>query len=324
MISRVAEHCCWLSRYLERVENTARILEVNQSLLLDFYVPLEQQWNPILIISGIHDYPGPFEAELVQAHMTWDTDNPCSIVSSMGVARENARVVRETISAEMWNHLNTWNRWLQSGDARQIYLGDRNEFYARIRRINQLFHGITDGTMTHDEPWEFLQLGKHLERACQTARILDVKYHTILPTPDKVGVPVHNAHWVAILNSCSAYEPYHKLRRVAEPEVAVPEFLLFHPTFPRSVRHSLLQVRRAAHAISGHPVAQLENEAERTIHALVAWLHLVRIEDLLPAGLHDALTSIVDRIHEIGDAIYRTYFDVRVQIPTDEGFDPSI
>ncbi len=324
MISRVAEHCFWLSRYLERAENMARILEVNQTLLLDFEVPLEHQWKPVLIISGIHDYPGPYEAEQVQGHLTWNPDNPCSIAASIQFARENARIVRETISAEMWSHLNHSYRWMQSESARHLYQADRDEFYDRIRRVNQLFHGITDGTMAHDEPWEFLQLGKFLERACQTARILDVKYHVLLPTPELLGRPVQNAQWSAILNSCSAYEPYHKLRRVGEPAVAVPEFLLFHPSFPRSVRSCLLQARRAVHGISGRPIYQPESDAEKAIHDLVGWLHLVRIDDLLPAGLHEAITGIVNRIHDIGEAIYRTYFDVRLENLVAKGFDPTI
>src|SRR6516162_4918792 len=139
-----------MSRYLERAENTARILEVNQTLLLDFDVPLEQQWKPLLIISGIHDMPGEPDAE-----------------------------------------------------ARRLYERHRSEFYNQIKRVNQLLHGITDSTMSHDEPWEFIQLGKYLERACQTARILDAKYHILLPTPEHVGTPIDSAHWVAILTSCS-------------------------------------------------------------------------------------------------------------------------
>src|SRR5208282_5673575 len=102
MISRVAEHCFWMSRYLERSENAARVLDVNQTLLLDLDVPVEQQWRPLLIISGIHDFPGPLDAETVQDHMTWDMENPCSISASLAAARENARIIREIISAEMW------------------------------------------------------------------------------------------------------------------------------------------------------------------------------------------------------------------------------
>src|SRR5436309_11877544 len=164
MISRVAEHCFWMSRYLERAENTARILEVNQTLLLDFDVPLEQQWRPLLIISGIHDFSGPLDAEIVQDHMTWELANSSSIAAAIAAARENARIIREVISAEMWERMNYYHLWIQGQIARRLYDHDRGDFYAQIRRINQLIHGISDATMSHGEPWEFFQLGKYLER----------------------------------------------------------------------------------------------------------------------------------------------------------------
>jgi len=315
MISRVAEHCLWMSRYLERAENTARILEVNQTLLLDFDVPLEQQWRPLLIISGIHDMAGEPDAETVQNHLTWEMDNPSSIVSSIAAARENARIIREVISADMWERLNYYYLWLLSPAGRKLYEQGRSEFYNQIKRINQLFHGITDGTMFHGEAWEFIQLGKYLERACQTARILDVKYHILLPTPEHVGTPVDSAHWVAILTSCSGYEPFRKQGVAADPGMAVPDFLIFDPLFPRSVRHCLRQCQLAAHAISNRPLAQPGDEVEYTLNGLVGWLHLIRIADFVQAGLHEALTSVINRIHEIGSAIHRTYFDVHLQAP---------
>src|SRR6266404_5491522 len=112
VISRVAEHCFWMSRYLERVENTARVLDVNQTLLLDFFVPVDHQWKPLLIISGIHDYKGPTESEEVQRYMTWDPENPCSIVTSVTSARENARIIREVVSHEYWERINYYYLWL--------------------------------------------------------------------------------------------------------------------------------------------------------------------------------------------------------------------
>jgi uncharacterized alpha-E superfamily protein len=316
MISRVAEHCFWMSRYLERAENTARILEVNRTLLLDFDVPLEQQWKPLLIISGIHDMPGEPDAETVQRYCTWEQANCSSIVSSVNAARENARIIREVISAEMWERLNYYYLWLQSPTARRLYEQQRSEFYNQIKRLNQLLHGITDGTMSHGEPWEFIQLGKYLERACQTARILDVKYHILLPRPEDVGTPVDNAHWIAILTSCSGYEPFHKQpRALVDSGLAVPDFLIFEPGFPRSLRHCLCQCQRAAHAISAQPLNQPVSEVERVLHGLVGWLHLIKIQDFVQAGLHEALTSVINRIHEVGNAIHRTYFDVHLQTP---------
>jgi uncharacterized alpha-E superfamily protein len=315
MMSRVAEHCFWLSRYLERVEHTARLLDVNHALLLDLDVPVEHQWRPLLIINGIHDWPGDPESEAVQRSLTWEPSNAVSIVSSLSSARENARIIREVISAEMWERLNYYYLWLQSPAARALYDRNRSEFYGQIKRINQLFHGITDGTMSHGEPWEFLQLGKYLERACQTARIVDVKYHVLLPSPSHVGTPIDHAHWVAILTSCSGYEPFHKLRGAREQgmSAAVPGFLITDPLFPRSVRRCLVESQRAAHAISGRPVSQPGNAVERDLADLLGWLAKNGIIGLIKAGLHESLTTVVNRIHDIGDAIHSTYFDVRLQ-----------
>jgi uncharacterized alpha-E superfamily protein len=316
MISRVAEHCFWMSRYLERAENTARILDVNQGLLLDLQVPLEQQWRPVLIISGVYDMPGDPHAEAVQQYMTWETNNLSSIAASLAAARENARIIREVISAEMWERMNYYHLWLQGSAARAIYDGNRSEFYNQIRRINQLVHGIADATMAHGEAWEFFQFGKYLERACQTARILDVKYHILLATPEQIGTPVDIAHWVAILTSCSGYEPFHKkVRPPMETGVAVADFLIFDPLFPRSVCCCLAECQKAAHAISGRPVGQCENEVERLLAALANWLGGSDIHEIIKAGLHESLTSVVNQIHDIGAAIHRTYFDVRVQLP---------
>jgi uncharacterized alpha-E superfamily protein len=311
VISRVADHCFWLSRYLERAENTARVLEVNQTLLLDFAVPLEQQWQPLLIISGIHDMPKDADGEVVQHHLTWETSNLASIACSIAAARENARNIREVISGECWERLNYYYLWMQSSQARALYHSDRSAFYSQIKRINQLITGISESTMSHGEAWDFFQLGKYLERSCQTARILDVKYHMLLPTAEHVGTPIDNAHWVAILMSCSGYEPFHKQRPGADPGVAVAEFLIFDSIFPRSVRFCLGKCRVAAYAISSRPLGRPGNDVEHALDELVAWLNLTRIDDFVEAGLHEALTSIIDRIHAIGDTIHRTYFHHR-------------
>ncbi len=314
MISRVAEHCYWMSRYLERAESTARVLEVNQTLLLDFSVPMEQQWTPLLIISGIHDFTGSPDGETVQNHLTWEVNNPSSIVSSLAAARENARIIREVISGDMWERVNYYHLWLHSPAAHELYQRNRNEFYSQIKRINQLIYGIAEGTMSHGETWDFYLLGKYLERGSQTGRILDVKYHILLPTPDLVGTPIDSAHWTAILTSCSGFEPFQKKRLLGDPGYAVAEFLLFDPLFPRSVRFCLKQCRHAVHAISGRPTARPGNEVEHKLDHLLRWLNLVKIDDFIRAGLHQELTSIINRIHDIGDAVHHTYFDVRVEL----------
>jgi uncharacterized alpha-E superfamily protein len=310
MISRVAEHCFWMARYLERAENTARVLEVNQTLLLDFHLPYEQQWMPLLIICGIHEFPKEeATGERVQDHMTWDEENPFSIVSSLAWARENARIIREVISAEMWERMNYYHLWLQSPDTRAMYDCNRGEFYAQIRRINQLLHGISDVTMSHGEAWEFLQLGEHLERASQMARVLDVKYHMLLPRLDDVGSPIDNAHSVAILMSCSGYEPYHKKQRVTptDPGVAVADFLIFDQPFPRSVCHCLIRCRRSLDAI-GRPAGVVATIADRKLDELLNWLDTRDIKDLIASGLHESLTHVVEGVHAVGQAVHDTYF----------------
>jgi uncharacterized alpha-E superfamily protein len=317
MISRVAEHCFWMARYLERAENTARILEVNHTLLLDFQVPTEQQWKPLLIISGMHEFEGVAHEDSVQEYMTWDPENPFSIVSSLSWARENARIIREVISAEMWERINYYHLWMQRAEGRGAYEASRSEFYAQIRRINQLIHGIADATMSHGEAWEFFKLGTYLERASQMARILDVKYHTLLPQVEDVGSPVDHAHWVAILMSCSGYEPYHKKAQTAlsDPTSAVAEFLIYDTQFPRSIRHCLEECRDAIREACGRTDGEQCTPLEESVNDLIVWLDQRTIHSIIHEGMHEALTHVVDSVHAIGDAVHSTFFAVEVKPP---------
>lgn len=313
MISRVAEHCYWLSRYLERAENTARVLEVNQTLLLDLEAPIDHQWKPLLIISGVHDIEGDPDAETVQHYLTWEAENPSSVASSLAAARENARIIREVISADMWERINYYHLWMSRSASRELYDGARSEFYNQIKRINQLITGIGEGTMSHGEAWEFFRLGKYLERACQTARILDVKYHILLPTPQQIGTPVDTAHWVAILASCSGYGPYLKQRLgTGDPGVSVADFLIFDPLFPRSLRRCLRECQEAARAVAAGLPAE---SVEQSLRDLLDWLDAENIEGLIEVGLHEALTKVVNGVHKIGEAIHQRYFDVGPQTP---------
>jgi uncharacterized alpha-E superfamily protein len=138
-----------------------------------------------------------------------------------------------------------------------------------------------------------------------------VKYHLLLPTPEMVGTPIDNAYWMAILKSCSAFEPYLKKRQLGDPGYTVGEFLILDSIFPRSVRFCLNQCQKAAHAISGRSLAQPGNRVEHDLDILVRWLNLTKIDDFVRAGLHEELTRVINKIHDVGDAIHRTYFDVR-------------
>ncbi|HEX3316255.1 MAG TPA: alpha-E domain-containing protein, partial [Gemmataceae bacterium] len=259
----------------------------------------------------VHDYKGVTESEEVQRFMTWEADNPCSIITSITSARENARIIREVVSHEYWERINFFYLWMQGDASHILYERDRNEFYGQVRRINQLLFGVGEGTMSHGEPWEFFLLGKYLERSCQTARILDVKYHLLLPTPDLVGTPIDNAHWMAILKSCSGYEPFHKQRAGFEHGTQVADFLIFELIFPRSVRSCLMECREACRRIRRK--GDDRNELERQLDDMIDWLNLVGIDDLVAAGLHESLTRVVNAIHEMGSAVYRDYFEIPVE-----------
>ncbi len=289
------------------------MLEVNHNLLLDFQVPTAQQWTPLLIICGMDDCPAGATGDEVQAHMTWDPANGSSVVSCLAAARENARIIREVISAEMWERVNHDYLWINSPAARNLYDGHRTEFYNRIRLINQLLHGVGDATMSHGEAWEFCRLGRYLERGSQTARILDVKYHVLLPRVEDVGSPIDHAYWTAILMSCSGYEPFHKTPRAGglDAGLAVVEFLVYDPLFPRSVARCLQECWAAAAAISASPAGRPATPVELTIADLQAWLAGRDIRTLVRAGLHESLTEVIDRIDAVGAAAHATYFDAR-------------
>jgi uncharacterized alpha-E superfamily protein len=249
--------------------------------------------------------------------MTWDEKNPFSVRSSLYWARENARIIREVISADMWERINFYHLWFQSPAAREAYDTNRHEFYAQVKRINQLVHGIADATMSHGEAWEFFKLGTYLERASQTARIMDVKYHTLLPKVEDVGTPVDGAHWLAILMSCSGYEPFHKKPRAVpmDPAAAVAEFLLFDKEFPRSIRRCVRECAKAARAAAGNPQHREPTAAEVAIAELLTWLDSRTIRQVIDAGLHEALTHIVDSAIEIGNAIHASFFAAEVKPP---------
>lgn len=313
MISRLAEHCFWLSRYIERAENIARLLEVNQNWLLDFDIPLDLQWKPLLIISGIHDYKGNYDKESVLGFMTWDSENPSSIVSSMTQARENARVIREIISAEMWERLNYNYLWLQSNTAKDLYENNKYELYNQIKRINQLLQGIGESTMLRTEAWEFYQFGRHLERSSQTARILDVKYHMLQSNPAISGTNIEISYWTSLLKSCSGYEPFLKHAKIIENQVgnAVAEFLILEETFPRSIRYCLKECLNSVMSISQKSKSKTSNTTLEALRHLIAWISTDDTRQLIGVKLHSILTHIVDNVHAVSDSLTRTYFDFK-------------
>jgi uncharacterized alpha-E superfamily protein len=311
VISRVADHCFWLGRYLERADSTARVLQVTRNLSLDAGLTSLQCWGPVVVVSGEEArfrsrFGGAVDdGELVQRYLTWDDEDPTSIRRSVAAARENARSIREAVSLEVWEAVNELHLWLAGAEAEARWRDDRHGFYREVRRSCQLALGFVQGTMLHDDPYDFIVLGVMLERAAQTARILDVHHHALTDV-DALQV-VETAVFLALLRACSGFEPFMKRSRGAITPGGVAAFLVLDTEFPRSIRfsiasaHARLERIRPAGAV-GRPGGE---SLERLRH-LDAWIGEQRAGALgAVTDLHALLTRVVDDSSAICDAIGR-------------------
>src|SRR5450432_2968614 len=313
MLSRVADSLYWMSRYIERAENGARLLDVNLQLLLDIGNEAEamQHWAPVIASLEETDLFDSLYATAdersVTEFVTLQKKNPNSIFSCLTLARENARTTREQISSEMWEQINRLYLFVRSDAAKKLLRSSPHEFFKRVIAGSHLFQGITDATMTHGEGWDFIRIGTLLERADSSSRILDVKYHILLPTGEDVGGNVDTIQWMAVLKSCSALEAYCKpyVSQVAPWKVA--EFLITHRDFPRSIRYCIDSLDAALHRISGVAETLYANEAERLSGRLRSDVDYVTIGEILESGLHEYLEAIQKRLVEVSDAMYATY-----------------
>ncbi len=314
MLSRVANSIYWMARYMERAENIARFVDVNLHLILDGPVENKEQWEPLVIVSGdfeqFKDKYGFATKDNVINFLTFDRDNPNSIISSVSSARENARTVREVISSEMWAQINKFYYSLLDAEKASVALDTPYDFYNQIKMQSHLFIGTTDTTMSHGESWHFDQLGRLLERADKTSRILDVKYYLLLPRVEDVGTPIDNIGWAALLNSASAFEMYRKkFRRINPVDVAL--FLVLDLNFPRSIRYCLLKAQVSLHEITGTVIGTFTNEAERRLGRLRSDLDYANIDELISLGLHEFLDGFQTKLNGVGDAIFDTFFSLR-------------
>lgn len=317
MLSRVAESIYWMHRSIERADNIARIVDVNNNLLLDAPA-LAEQWEPL--VSTTADLPlfrerfgDPSPRNVIQ-FLTFDTENPNSILRCLSIARENARAVRDQISSEMWEQVNTLYHTVRA--AAGLPAGDAlTSFLRRIRTEAHRFEGITDATMSRSDGWHFGRLGRMLERADKTSRLIDVKYYILLPDISEVGTPVDDLQWTAVLKSASAFEMYRKRHgRIAPDRVA--EFLILDRTFPRSVQFCLAHAEESLRAVSGSPPGTFQNAAEQLLGRLRSMLAYADIAEIIGAGLHEFLDMLQADMNRVGDAVSETFFALR---PADAG-----
>src|ERR1700681_268712 len=314
MLSRVADSIYWMSRYIERAENVARFIDVNFNLMLDLPGGSAQQWQPLVDITGDtaefkKSYGATTQHNVVQ-FLTFDPDNVNSIRSCVRAARENARSVREIISSEMWEQLNEFYLLVNSAAANIGSLRDPHELFASVKMSSHQLAGVTDATMTHNEGWHFSRLGRQLERADKTSRIVDVKYFLLLPTVADVGTTFDDIQWAAVLRSASAFEMYRKRHGRIVPDRIV-EFLLFETEFPRAVQYCLMRARGSVHAISGTPAGMFRHPVERLFGELCSELAYARVEAIIAAGLHQYLDRLQTKMNQVGTGISETFFAAR-------------
>lgn len=318
MLSRVAESVHWMSRYVERAENVARFVNVNLQLMIDAPEDRDQQWAPLVATTGDHEaFDKRFGAateETVIRFLTFDPENPNSILSCLRAARENARSVREIISSEMWLQLNRVYLMVNAAAQNRAGLANPQDFYDEVKQASHLFTGITDATMTQGEAWHFSRLGRMLERADKTSRILDVKYFLLLRSAEDVGTPFDDIQWVAVLRSASAFEMYRKRQGRISPK-GVVDFLLLDREFPRAIHFCLLAARDSLHAISGTPLGTFRHSAEKLLGQLCSELSFTTVDEIIRHGLHEYVDDLQDRVNQVGAGIFETFFALKSPTP---------
>lgn len=307
MLSRTADHLFWMSRYMERAENLARLLDVTwqMSLVPQSMEAANRSWAGIIALNSLEEAYAAKHAtvsgENVLRFMTTDPDNFSSIFSCLRMARENAHAVRGTLTTEMWETLNS--TWLEARGKsfEQILNSGITEYFEWVKLRSALTRGTTLGTLLQDESYNFIRLGTLLERADNTARILDVKYH-VLPTSEEEGASDFY-EWGALLRSVSAFEVYRKVYRDVITPDRVAELLILDRDMPRSLHFCLASVVKNLELIANSH----SGETQRQAGMLYSQLRYGRIEEILKDGLHEWLTDFMDRIYLLGDGISKDF-----------------
>jgi uncharacterized alpha-E superfamily protein len=310
MLSRVAENIFWMQKYRERAENMARLIDVSFNLNIE--IPNGQhQWLPLLQVFGAQEsfskYYKVIDMNSVLHFLTFDTRNPISIFSCLSMSRENARSVREIITSDMWHELNILYIFLQQSNNR---IDNHHAFYTRIKRQCQLFTGISDTTLSHGLAWHFGRVGYLLERADMTSRLLDIKYFTLLPSPDFIGSPFDNIQWNALLNSMSALEMYRQKWHFIKPANVV-EFLVLDKEFPRSIFSCIVRAKESLQAIMNTTRNANANKPFEIIMAIIEKLDGMNGESIVNYGLHEFLDELQKEFIAVNDGISEVYFSFK-------------
>ena len=316
MLSRVANSIYWMSRYVERAENVARFIDVNLNLSLDVGPEMERHWDPLIYTTGDHDdfqkrYPEGTQQNVIH-FLTFDTENPNSILCCLRTARENARTVRDMISSTMWEELNKFFLLVKTASQPQV-LGSPFDFFAQIKLSAYTLDGAVQSTLSHNEAWHFHRMGQLIERADKTSRILDVKYYLLLPQVSDVGTQLDTNQWSALLKSASALEMYRKAHGRMTPQ-QVADFLLLDREFPRAVRFCVGRAEQSLLTITGGTRGNFDNRAEQYLGRLRAELDYTNIDEIFATGLHEFIDKFQEKLNGVGLAISDTFFAIEPEV----------
>lgn len=316
MLSRVAHSIYWMNRYIERAENCARFIDVNYRLTMDLPPGIEEQWRPLVATTGDHEifekkYGEDYSKSHVIHFLVFDSENLNSIISCLTLARENARTVREIISSEMWVQIN--ELYLSIHHGINTYNWDEENLTEMLHSIKMgahSFDGIMNSTFSHGEGWHFGLLGKYIERADKTARILDMKYYYLLPKVQDVNSPLDLLQWSALLKSASAYEMYRKQYGKLEIKKIIT-FLALDRLFPRSMHYCLIEAEKSLHEITGESIFSFSSDAEKELGKLRSEMDYTDIDDIMYQGLHEYLDTFQTKHNVVSKQIFETFFSIR-------------
>ncbi|MEP3390721.1 MAG: alpha-E domain-containing protein [Reichenbachiella sp.] len=311
MLSRVADTTYWMSRYLERVENYARFMDVNFNLSLELHPDVSEQWKPLVQTTGdwelYESLHGEVDKKKVIYFLGFDSNNANSIFSCIRNARENARAIRPEITKDVWEKVNGLYYKVKDGIEKKVWeKKDPRKFFIEVKESCQLLAGIYDSTISRTEGWHFGKLGQLIERADKTSRVLDVKYHMLLPDVKSVGTPTDLVQWSALLKSVSAYDMYRKKYGKLNPS-SICEFLIFDKNFPRAIMNCVEHAHESLQVVSDKDDEQL-NKADKQMGIFKAHLEYTDVAEVLNQGLHEFLDDTQIKLNNISTAIYETFF----------------
>ena len=318
MLSRVADSLYWMGRYLERAENTARLLDIQLHFMLDLASLMEghemQVWNAVVNSFGLGDVSsnrfGPADADKVTAFMTFDHENPGSIVCSVNLARENARMIRDQISFEMWTCINALHHYVKEGAALKMGWWELSDFFDQVKARAYQFQGLSGSTYLQSDGFSFLEIGRFVERADQTSRILDIKHFLTLPPGADVGGTIDVAGWLSILRSCSALDAFHSRYLDEVNPWNVADFLILAEPFPRSIRFCLGKIDNHLRILSGSFQGPAANRAGQLASSLRQSVLLSSINDVFEEGLHSFVLRLQGGLAALNQKIFESYFEV--------------